>query len=386
MPLEFSDVTVVPFTHLLGGKAAHKGGPIWPDWDAQVEARHCRGGKPIDTRPESPADPGEMRRIEAAQWCGPIHAHFGHMIADFGMRILPSRLNGETAPLLFSGVPVARYQERKPAFRATPPGFNDMLIYAGVRPRRVLIDTEGLRVGTLFVEPQAEQLGQIGPSAAHLDRLDAWAREQLGPARRDPRPTFFSRAGVFGRFAGEAWLETHLARAGMRVIRPETLPLAEQLEVYHGCAVALFSEGSAMHVPQLLGRAFDRIAVLNRRPGARLNSASLAPRAGEISYHEVVRDLLVLSLPDGRPFPHAAMTLLDPDRLFDTLAELGDAIGLTLTEGWDLAAFRAAEEDDIAAWLTEARTTPLWQAPASVAGLSEVLDRHFPGRFRLEQG
>ena len=47
--LQFDEVDVVPTT----GFAKHiaTGGPVWPEFEQQVDARHCRGEVPVDSLP-----------------------------------------------------------------------------------------------------------------------------------------------------------------------------------------------------------------------------------------------------------------------------------------------------------------------------------------------
>ena len=109
MPLlAFDDVPILPYTFLndrdrkVGGRA-HQGGPLWPDWDLQTAARHCRCGQPID-------DPPETRPIEETidgpvAWAGAILTHFGHQIAEFSTRILPTLAERPDTSFVFAVQP-----------------------------------------------------------------------------------------------------------------------------------------------------------------------------------------------------------------------------------------------------------------------------------------
>ncbi|MGV6848823.1 MAG: hypothetical protein ACWA5A_10780 [Marinibacterium sp.] len=391
----FHDILVAPFDGLWGRgahPAYHRGGPIWPDWDRQTAARHRVNGWLADEEPPAPAS---WTEIDAAQWGGPIHPHFGHMLAEFGMRILPSALNGNPAPLLFYGWPEARYRNRRNRFRASPAHFKALIDYAGLKPRRVRIELDALKVGTLSVEPQAEQLcavgrnaacgrgtppAGVGPSPGHLARLEAHADARLGPPDPPGPAVFVSRAGMLARFAGEAYVETVMQKAGARVIRPETLGLSDQLQIYRSGAPLIFSEGSALHVPQLLGAGLGEVAVLTRRALVRLNEASLTPRCAGLRYHDVARDMLTLLMPDGREETEAGLTLLDPDALLAGLA----GQGLALARHWDQTAFAAAQEEDVAIWLNQVRAKKAWANPATRPHLAARLRRHFGNRFVLD--
>ena len=49
----FHDVPVVPVTRV--SRSVPTGGPIWPDFDRQIDARHCRGPLIPSAPTETPA-------------------------------------------------------------------------------------------------------------------------------------------------------------------------------------------------------------------------------------------------------------------------------------------------------------------------------------------
>ena len=169
-----------------------------------------------------------------------------------------------------------------------------------------------------------------------------------------------------------------LEAAGVRVVAPEALSLRDQLELYHSADPLIFSEGSALHGLQLLGRGLGHVAVLCRRPkGVGLARASLAPRAGALSYHQVLRDIVALLNPQGQEVPALALTLLEPGALLASLRE----VGVPVDHLWDPAAFAEAELRDIEAWLARPRKPQHWDDPASRAHVAARLARHFGDRF-----
>lgn len=77
--LEFNNVPLVPYTFLLGsprGQSEHYGGPIWPNWDQQIEARFCRNNRPVDTLPSNTDN--VLSNIGDVCWGGPIVSHFDY--------------------------------------------------------------------------------------------------------------------------------------------------------------------------------------------------------------------------------------------------------------------------------------------------------------------
>src|SRR5262245_5235752 len=104
--LAFSDTAIVPFSELLDtpfGASDHRGGPVWPRFDGQMPARHCRAGVPIDVEPAVEGPFAET--IGPVAWGGPIVRHFGHQLADFSMRLPHTVDRRPDLPLAFATKP-----------------------------------------------------------------------------------------------------------------------------------------------------------------------------------------------------------------------------------------------------------------------------------------
>jgi hypothetical protein len=131
----------------------------------QVYARHCwrRMPTPVDSRPHPSDQPVES--ADKGIWCGPISYHFGHMVADFGMRIAGSSLLDETTPLVFSLWDDANAEP--------PPFFWQIIDHLAIDRSRVLLVSKPTRFGQLSVLPQAERRFAGGPSRRHLELMDA---------------------------------------------------------------------------------------------------------------------------------------------------------------------------------------------------------------------
>jgi hypothetical protein len=342
----FGDVVVAPTESIIGNRARaeFQGGPIWPDFAGQVSVRHCRGTppQPFDVAPTSPEHVED--HLPEAIWCGPVCPHFGHGIADFAMRIAESA-HRTGLPLLFSHWPGGG--TRRPGW------FDGILAQFGVPEARLLIRDAPIRVARLEVFPQAERLGGTAPSAAYLDLLDS-----VTPGDRDDalaeRTVFVSRSRVHplrlaGRIAGEAWLDKAMAAAGAVVLHPEDRPLAEQLRIYRSARRLVFSEGSALHALQLLGRIRGEVSVLVRRPGIRMAGRAIGARAAALHWLEPLRGVVAgRGHAAGRPDGSRALTLLDAAAL---QAAIGEATGLSLAPHWDEAAWEMAWRRDLSRWL-----------------------------------
>ena len=371
----FRDVTVLPTQGLRNGmgrapsrltRGVFRGGPLFPLFALRWRARHCRGPipGPCDLRP---APAAAVHHLPAGVWCGPASPHFGHMIADFAMRLPRAALAGPGWPLVFSVGP-AELPEPEPFFW-------QILAHFGVGPERVVLVREPTRFARLAVPPQAERLGGPGPSRAHLDRMDAVAAAHGPPG--PPIPCLFvTRAGLAdGRIAAEPYLAEALARAGVTVMAPERASLAAQLDAYRRARRIVFSEGSALHALQLLGRLPAEVAVLVRRPGRRLARRALRPRLAALAYWSPIRGQVLGCNARGRPQWDRALTLIEPRLLLACFA----GFGVDLAAHWDAAAYEAALRADIGAWVAYNRALDIH------AGARAMIARSL-ARLRAETG
>ncbi len=369
MTSPFSGVLISPYSELLEsprGLSDHRGGPHWPDFEQQTTARHCRGGKPVDAAPdEVRSEPRMMGEMVA--WGGPIVTHFGHQVADFSMRLLPTLEQHPGVPIAFSSHPRMGISSAE----GVPPFVAGLWQWLGIPPDKVRVIAEPTIVRELVVVPQAEQLGGVGPSADHLRRLDALADQRSDGV--DPIPAaYVSRASQRSRFAGEAYIEQSLMACAVTVIRPETLPLAQQLRTYAAAERLIFASGSAVHATQLLGRCLGDVQVLVRIPGLHIAKASVQPRARSLTYLEASAGL-VHGFPPARPAPSpdparlrkmalvTGMSVLDPERFVEGLAS---AIP-DLPSRFDVKAFQMARDEDILRWLSS-DLNPRWAAAREV--------------------
>jgi hypothetical protein len=351
--LTFRDVLITPYTDLLDnptGGAFHRGGPHWPDWSTQTVARHCRHGSPIDVEPHE-AEPTSTLPGTVA-WGGAMLWHFGHQIADFTTRLLPTLAELPDVRLAYS----TREQLQIRTMDRASPVFRDILDWYGIPHERVHLVAEPTMVERLVVAPQAEQPIGPGPEPWYLDLLDAHTTLRLGEMERSGS-VYVSRADQSARFAGEAYLEDVLREVGFRVLRPETLPLEQQLRAYAGAESILFAEGSAIHGAQLMGRALGDVQVLmRRREHWRATEPVLRPRSRSLRYVDVLRGLVHGLDTGGEPSLFRGLGILDPELL---LAKL------PLGPVWDQQTYERARDADVVEWLETERASPRWEVPGS---------------------
>jgi hypothetical protein len=365
--LSFRDVVVTPYTDLLevplGGRA-HRGGPRWPEWSAQIAARHCRRGVPIDDEPPE-AEPTST--LGEAAWGGAVafyqgQGHYGHQIADFSTRLLPTL--AEKSDVRFAFGVKEKFTQHLDSFEKLPTFFHEILDWYGIG-ERVDIITEPTLVERLAVAPQAEQFGGPGPEPWYLDLLDAHTESRLGQIERSGS-LYASRTTQPSRFAGEAYLESVLEEAGFRPFHPETLTLEEKLRAFAGAESIIFAESSGLHTLQLMGRGLGDVTVLVRNPGWKVALEELTPRARSLRYVDAVRGILhTKDIPiRAEQARWRALHILDPEGL---------EAGLPLGAAWDRTRFDAEVEADVAEWLETERSSPRWEVPGSPEQVREQL-------------
>jgi Glycosyltransferase 61 len=380
----FGNVTVHPTQQMFHPPGVlFRGGPEWPRFAYQILARHCWGAlpRPVDARP-FPAQPEwpyfdprlyvdpsglspEMtatlnQLLDAQQrserpsaeadtglWCGPITGHFGHMVADFGMRIASSSRVDETTPLVFSLWPLP--DAEPPAF------FWELLDHLQVDRSRIMLIRAPTRFARLSVLPQAERRDGGRPSRRHLAMMDAIAGRALPPPDSESSTLFVSRARLpKGRFAAEAYLDQALAAAGVAVFHPETVDLATQLQLYRRTRRLIFSEGSALHALQLLGHIDADVVVLTRRPRQRLAESSLRPRVRSLRYLNAARAVIPALRSDGQPHPPGGISVFDEAHLLDAM----DSLCIELRRRWDPTLYTTCRDRDIEAWMADRVASP----------------------------
>ena len=366
---EFDDIVVMP-TQSEEGMVA-KAGPIWPDWDGAATVRHRRHHHAVDSRPQ---DPGALASIEildgSAAWGGHAVDHFGHWLAEHSTRLLHLAILASADSQVLFTLPNGVRANMLPAF------FWQTLAWYGIDAERVRFVTKPLRVAHLYAAPMAELWAGAAPTEAYLNALDGRIVGQLG--HTNPEGTIYVTrdgvaAGGAGHNAGESYLASCLKHLGVTVLHPESRPLTDQLRAYASADQLIFSEGSALHGRQLIGRMAQHIVVLNRRKQTRIAKDALQPRCTRLTYCDVTHDELNVYFRDGRPWPVRALSLYDVSALLEQL----DYVGMQLAEIWDQTAFEAARDADIRRWikLRFEQRRPL-DVQKSVSAIREVLERN----------
>jgi hypothetical protein len=309
----------------------------------------------------------------ALAWGGPVVRHFGHQVAEFSMRIVSSLAAHPDTHIAFASHPSRIYDRRE----SIVPWTWDVWRWLGLAREKVVFITSPTLCAELFVAPQAEQLG-VGPTAGHLDRMNALVERRLGPIRPGG-VLFVSRAGVGARFAGEAYLEAILRKCGVTVLRPEERPIRDQLRAYATASMLVFSEGSALHALQLLGRLPSDVLVVVRRPGQRLAEPNLLPRTRSLTYQEVSSGVLAAAYPNGSLNLAQGLSIADGERMLDALRPVVPGLDRRFRSD----AYRAAQEKDVVRWMTWlASVAPRSFGPGAQEALLTSLDASGFGHLR----
>jgi len=215
-------------------------------------------------------------------------------------------------------------------------------------------------VSELHVPPQAEQLFDAGPASAYLDLQDRIVEQNFGEVQKTGT-IYVSRAGQPYCIAGESYLEMLFRNVGIQVMRPETLPLRDQLQCYHAAKHLIFPEGSALHGLQLMGRSVGDVTLIQRRPKLRLTEESFQRRADKFDCLNFLAGLIHGLRINGRERLHQALSIFDEALLLDFLG----AIDPQLVTRWSTDRYREARDQDIKRWIDVESRNPASQAPNS---------------------
>lgn len=345
----FTNITVVSQanayrSHLPGAENALNSGPVFREVTPEPWMRHCMADHVADVLPVLPAIANSrIERIERpCVWLGYMQMHFGHLIAEHLTRALWSRVQRPDDLYLFvmpPGTPV-------------PYLLRDLFAWYGLPPDQLRQVTTPVVAAELRIYPQGELFLGQGPSGQYLDLLDRHA----AAASLRPRPAdtvFVTRFGMLkhstGSHAAEGFIVSLLRQRGVTVLDPATAPIREQLAICAGAQRLIYSEGSALHGRQLLGRIDQDIVVLNRRPGSRMAENVITPRCRSLRYVEATAAIAMPTHPEwGGLEWNLGLSVYDAA----VLRHFFNSIGLDIDPIWDEATYRVALYADAETWVT----------------------------------
>lgn len=331
------------FHDILAGPSPNRRTPgvLWPDFDSQVGARLWRDGKAFCLRPT--IDATNPRLIaDPAVFVSMHDGHFGHICAETAPRIPQSLAHAPGLPLYFSCLHRMDLSKASPVFRA-------VLDWLNVPPGLVRFFHEPTLFRELHVAAQAEPMNGPPPPEEYLDLLEKRIAGNLEPVR--PKGiVFVTRAQLSpeqGRSAGERYLAFCLQQLGVRVMYPETLPLAEQMRIYAGARHLVFQEGSAIHGRQLLGRIDQHISIIRRRARSSIARNQIEPRCASLTYLASFNGGLSLKDPAGWEVSHSMCSFYRMAVVFDHF----ESLGVPLRRVWNWKNYQDQRDEDVLSWL-----------------------------------
>lgn len=336
-------VPLQSFQNVLAGPSPNRMTPgvHWPDFENQTHARLWRGSRRVCTLPEIQHD-GSTRITEPGLFVSMYDNHFGHMVAETIPRIPQSLAEAPELPLYFSARAGFGLANVSPMFRS-------VLGWLNVPLDQIRFIGHPTEFRDLTIAMQAEHLDGPPTAEDYLPLLEARIAGQLDM----PRPegiAFVSRAALApekGRHAGERYLADCLESLGVRVVYPENLTLHEQMKAYASAKYLVFSEGSALHGRQLLGRIDQHISILRRRLRSTIAQHQIAPRSASLTYVGSFGGSLLTTDADGRKIDHSMMSFY----AVAPVIEHFESLGVPLRKVWDWAAYNRARDADVLAWV-----------------------------------
>lgn len=177
-------------------------------------------------------------------YMGLFTSHYGHFIIDTLTRLWAWAQFAPRRPkiLIHGRQPAANF------FAA--PFIREVFAALGLGPEDFVSFDTPMRLGEVIIpHPAFAELNHTHTAFARFMN-DLGARLCPGPAVRVDRPVYLTKKNVtsgVSHFVNEAAFAERLARAGVEVIAPETLSLAEQVVLFRTRAVVSGLIGSAFH-------------------------------------------------------------------------------------------------------------------------------------------
>jgi len=252
----FSKILVLPYKGLLS-EGPIQGGPLWPEFASRSWERHWRFRRIADNDPSD--EFGSLFKTDelSGTWIygGAMVSHFGHQIAEFMHRI-PIGWSGKVDGVLFSSLTSGR--------KVLVPSFvKDCIKFMVGRELPIRLIERPTIVDNLLVFPQGSHWG----GDAEPEYLAELSDLQRSRSRSfSGHPSFVTRRGMrTAKIAGESYLCEFLQSQGVQIVNPELISWNEQQDIYASSPLLVFSEGSAIHGVEHLGRLSSTLMLARRR-------------------------------------------------------------------------------------------------------------------------
>jgi hypothetical protein len=283
--------------------------------------------------------PDQMRDVEAEflagryLYGGPMYFHFGHVMVDSTTRLWAFDRKRH-AGIVFAGL------ERS---GPTPNWLFEVMTLFGVSESNLQIIGRPTVVESLDFPTPGSMVG-FDVEPWYLDYLDDLSGKLNSSV---PRLVYLGRTHIRskGGLMGESYFADHLVRRGFIYIRPEELPILEQMAIMKNAETVVFAEGSAVNSITLVGRSNASFFMIpRRRKGEELFVHHIRPRA---PFCQLGDDNAIMRLPNtlGRIGPRSPSYTLDPRSIHNDMVQYGFPV-----EPFDLEAFQQSEQADTLAY------------------------------------
>jgi hypothetical protein len=279
---------------LVGGLAEPE---AFPDY-----ARYNYEGQPKDIAPASFSN--TPKHISGTYiYGGFLMAHFGHVLTECVHRLWASSLAGNRdLPVLFMASAEIRDIEEilEPILKHFKTG-------------EIILVREDSIVETLIIGQSGKQFrrpclpGYIDWLSDHI-QLDDYVDPDL-PDKLCVMRGHLIKGTIIGESTIEGWLEDD----GYHILHPEDHSLSKQLSYLCSAREIVFSEGSAMHLMDILPPIKARVAIIRRRPITTIAQTTFEGKVKDFYVYDRVSRALHHDVNDGLKFNKALSYVNLPD-------------------------------------------------------------------------
>lgn len=272
-------------------------------------------------------------------WGGHYWSHFGHFLAECVHRLWITRDPAyRECPVLFAAHQHDHVEE---------PFFRETMALLGIRNWRFI--QAATHVDELVIAEQGKYLSAPAKQGYLPHLSDLVERNQIQGKSKASKVCVLRGHLKAGRSALEADLEKILVDDGYLAFRPEDHTLIDQLATFYNAKQLIISEGSALHICDLLPKIDAQVGVLNRRGGDRLAITTLKGKADRLSVFGNVGVAFVPQTGNVRD-PSKAYSFMDMHQTLENLESAGflSSLPTAIPDGYqeDFASFLAAQGMD----------------------------------------
>lgn len=331
------------FRDIVAGPAENRRTPgvLWPEFDSQTSVRLWRDNRIFCQKPTFDTS-NPVRVPDPIVFVSMHDNHFGHICAETVPRIPQSLVDAPGLPLYFSA-------QRPVTMETAHPVFQSIMRWLNIPFDLIRFYNLPTVFSEMHVAAQAEALNGPPAPEEYIDLLEARIHKNLSPMMLQGI-VYVTRAQLgprTGMMAGERYLAFCLEQLGVRVIYPELMSLPDQMRAYASARDLVFSEGSAVHGRQLLGRIDQNIWVMRRRKHSHLALHQLTPRCTHMRYVSSLTGALGFTGPDGWKVDYQMCTIYNVPNIHDFFKELG----VPLADFWNHTIYERQRDEDVLSWI-----------------------------------